>query len=151
MLSLSRVQQAMLQGVGVVVQISVWEGHRCYLRFASDFRTFEFRVLPFSTMLAPQMFTRCMDTVLVPLRPEGGRCILVCACSKVQCCNNMMQLLQHLGHLCLHLDSRKSTLQHSQSTELPSICLDAKAGSLSFWEDRLHLGLACPSSFWGPG
>ncbi len=72
MLTVPRVRQAILQGNWFAVidledayfQIPIWEGHRHYLRFAFNGRTFEFCVLPFGN----KPFTRCMDAVLGPLR-----------------------------------------------------------------------------------
>lgn len=110
--------------------------------FAFDSRTFEFCVLPFSISLAPHMFTRCMDTALGPLRREGI-CILndlddcqVCAHLEELCSDNVTWLLQHLEHLGLHLNGRKSRLRPSQVTEFPRHvfggvirCLPGRLGS----------------------
>ena len=54
-------------------QIPIWEGHRRFLRFAFDCKTFEFCVLAFGISLAPCTFTRCMDAVWGPLQWQGLR------------------------------------------------------------------------------
>ncbi len=131
----------------------IWEGHRRYLRFAFNGRTFEFCVLPFGISLAPHTFTTCMDTVLGPLRQEGLRILnylddwLVCARSEEQCRNDVIRLLQHLEHLGLRLNRRKSRLRPSQSTELLGMYLDARAGTLSLTAGRQAALRVCLSKF----
>ena len=63
-----------------------------------------------------------MDTVLAPLRGDG-LCILnylddwlVCARSEELCRSSVARLLQHMEHLGLRLNRKKSKLQPSQST-----------------------------------
>ncbi|XP_053190141.1 uncharacterized protein LOC128373962 [Scomber japonicus] len=161
MLTVPRVRQAILQGVWIATidledayfQIPIWEGHRRYLRFAFNGRTFEFCVLPFGISLAPRTFTRCMDAVLGPLRWEGIRILnylddwLVCAHSEGQCRRDVTRLLQHLEYLGLHLNRKKSRLQPSQFTEFLGMCLDARAGALSLTPVRQATLRTCLSQF----
>ncbi|MGH0135648.1 UNVERIFIED_CONTAM: hypothetical protein FKN15_044667 [Acipenser sinensis] len=42
--------------------------HRRYLRFAFQGTAYEFCVLPFGISLAPRVFSKCMDTILAPLK-----------------------------------------------------------------------------------
>ena len=161
MLTVPRVRQSILQGDWVATidledayfQIPIWEGHRRYLRFAFNGRTFEFCVLPFGISLAPRTFTRCMDAVLAPLRREGIRILnylddwLVCARSEGQCSSSVARLLQHIEHLGLRLNRKKSKLQPSQSTEFLGMCLDARAGTMSLTPVRQVALRACLSQF----
>ncbi len=69
-------------------QISIWEGHRRFLRSAFSGRVFQFYLLTIGLSLAPRTFTRCMDAALAPLRHQGVRILnylddwLVCAQSE---------------------------------------------------------------------
>lgn len=116
-------------------QIPIWEGHRRYLQFAFNGRTFEFCFLPFGISLAPRTFRRCMDAVLGPLRREGIRIQnylddwLVCARSEVQCSRAVTWLRQHLEYLDLRLNKKKSRLHPTQSTKFLGMWLDTRAGT----------------------
>ena len=123
-------------------QILIWEGHRRFLRFAFDSKTFKFFVLPFGISLAPRTFTRCMDTVLGPLKREGLRVVnyldnwLICAQTEQQCHRHVQMLLSHIQGLGLYINDKKWSLQPAQTTQFLGMQLDARMGLMRLTQDR---------------
>ncbi len=57
--------------------VSILPRHRPFLRFASEGRAWQYRVLPFGLSLSPRVFTKVVEGALAPLREVGIR-ILNC-------------------------------------------------------------------------
>ena len=123
-------------------QVPIWEGHRRFLRFAFDSKTFEFCVLPFGISLAPRTFTRCMDTVLGLLRRQGLRVMnylddwLICAQTEQQCRHHVQMLLSHIKDLGLCINDKKCSVQPAHTTQFLGMWLDARTGLVRLTEDR---------------
>lgn len=123
-------------------QVPIWNRHWRFLRFVFDCREYEFQVLPFGISLAPRTFTRCMEAALAPLRQKGIRILnylddwLLCADTEARCREHLLILLDHIQHLGLRLNLKKSRLEPSQKTQFLGLVVDSQAGLLSLSEGR---------------
>ncbi len=94
--------------------------HRPCLRFTFKGVAYQYTVLPFGLSLAPQTFTKCMDTALPPLRKMGIRILdylddwLVLAQTEVELLSHRSLFLSHLDCLGLKVNLAKSALSPSQ-------------------------------------
>ena len=101
----------------------------------------KFCVLPFGISLAPRTFTRCMDTVLGPLRRQGLRVInylddwLICAQTEQQF-RRHVQMLSHIQDVGLCINDKKCSLQPAQTTQFLGMWLDARTGLVRLTRDR---------------
>ncbi len=103
--------------------ISILPQHRKFLRFAFRGKAYQYRVLPFGLALSPCTFTKCVDTVLAPLRIQGI-CILnymddwlILAQSEQLAVWHRDVVLAHMKELGLRLNAKKSVpVQYSSSS-----------------------------------
>ena len=103
------------------LQVPVHHDSRRYLRFVVDGKTFQFRVLCFGLMTAPQVFTRIMAPVSAILHRHGVRMLrylddwLILASSKIACIQLRDRLLSVCTELGIQVNLTKLSLVPSQS------------------------------------
>ncbi len=123
-----------------------YSDQRKFLRFALEGKAYQYRVLPFRLALAPQTFTKWMDSVLAPLRLQGVRVPnylddwLVLAQSQTQARSHWDLVLNHLSSLGLRTNLQKSVLIPCQRRTFLGIDLDSRAM-------RARLSPPCIQSF----
>ena len=103
------------------LQVPVHHDSRRFLRFVVDGKPFQFRVLCFGLMTAPQVFTRIMAPVSAILHRHGVRMLhylddwLILASSKIACLQSRDRLLSVCTELGIQVNLTKSSLVPSQS------------------------------------
>ncbi|KAK5899182.1 hypothetical protein CesoFtcFv8_008685 [Champsocephalus esox] len=97
--------------------IPVYYLHRKYLWFAF----YEYRVLPFGMSLSPQVFIRCMEAAIAPLRQQGIRLAsylddwLLLAQSEQEAIRQTNVIVKHLLDLGFVINTEKSMLSPAQT------------------------------------
>ena len=103
------------------LQVPVHHDSRRFLRFVLDGKPFQFRVLCFGLMTAPQVFTRVMAPVSAILHRHGVRMLrclddwLILASSEIACLQSRDRLLAVCTELGIQVNLTKSSLVPSQS------------------------------------
>ncbi len=96
--------------------VSILPRHRPFLRFTSEGRAYQYKVLPFGLALSPCVFTNVVGGALVPMREQGVRILnylddwLILAQSREQLCEHRDLVLSHLSQLGLQVNWEKSKL-----------------------------------------
>ena len=105
----------------VYLQVPVHHDSRRFLLFVVDGKPFQFRVLCFGLMTAPQVFTRIMAPVSAILHRHGVRMLrylddwLILGSSKIACLQSRDRLLSVCTELGIQVNLTKSSLVPSQS------------------------------------
>ena len=103
------------------LQVPVHHDSRRYLRFVVEGRTYQFRVLCFGLMTAPQVFTRIMAPFSAILHKYGVRMLrylddwLILASSELACLQSRDRLLTVCTELGIQVNLTKSSLVPTQS------------------------------------
>ncbi|KAI3374587.1 hypothetical protein L3Q82_021162 [Scortum barcoo] len=110
--------------------------HRRFLRFSFQGIQYQYNRLPFRYSLAPRTFSRCVETVLEPLRRTGMRVLfylddlLLLARSKEEAAVQTMTLVVHLSNLGFAINWKSSPLPSQQviylGVELDSVSMRAQ-------------------------
>ena len=104
------------------LQVPVHQEHRRYLRFMVDNQAFQFRVLPFGSSTAPQVFTRIMAPISRHMHSLGFRLLrylddwLLLGLSRQDILWAKDTILTLCGRLGIHLNYDKSSLIPTQTT-----------------------------------
>ena len=103
------------------LQVPVHHDSRRFLRFVVAGKTYQFRVLCFGLMTAPQVFTRIMAPVSAILHRLGVRMLrylddwLILASTEIVCIQSRDRLLAVCKELCIQVNFKKSSLVPTQS------------------------------------
>ena len=103
------------------LQVPVHHDSRRYLRFVVAGKSFQFRVLCFGLMTAPQVFTRIMALVSAILHRYGVRMLrylddwLILASTEIACIHSKDRLLSICTELGIQVNLTKSSLVPTQS------------------------------------
>ena len=125
------------------LSVSVWEGHRRYLRFMWQETTYEFQSLPFGLCSAPRVFTKLLKPVLARLRHQGVRIImylddmLIMSQSKDELERQLSQTTALPEGLGFVINKKKSLLLPTQSIQFLGFVVDSKEMSVRLTEEKV--------------
>ncbi len=121
------------------------------LRFASEGRAWQYRVLPFGLSLSARVFTKIAEGALAPLREVGIRILTVSSMARTreQLCDHRDLVLRHLSQWGLRVNWEKSKLSPAQRISFLGVELDSVSMSARLTEERAQSVLNCLSSFGG--
>jgi len=125
------------------LSVTVWEGHRKYLRFMWQDTMFEFQSLPFGLCSAPRVFTKLLKPVLAQLRHQGARVImylddmLLMAQSKDELEEQLEQIQILLEGLGFVINRKKSRLHPTQSIQFLGFLVNSEEMSVKLTEERV--------------
>jgi len=125
------------------LSVTVWEGHRKYLRFMWQDTMFEFQSLPFGLCSAPRVFTKLLKPVLAQLRHQGARVImylddmLLMAQSKDELEEQLEQIQILLEGLGFVINRKKSHLHPTQSIQFLGFLVNSEEMSVKLTEERV--------------
>ncbi len=135
--------------------VSILPRHRPLLRFESEGRAYQYKVLPFGLALSPCVFTNVVGGALVPMREQGVRILnylddwLILAQSREQLCEHRDLVLSHLNQLGLQVNWEKSKLAPVQRISFLGMELDSVEQSARLTEERAQSVLNCLNTFRG--
>ena len=124
------------------LSVTIWEGHRKYLRFPWKDTIYEFQCLPFGLSSAPRVFTKLLKPVLARLRQQGIRLImylddmLVMAQYKEELEGHLSQITSLLEDLGFVVNREKSQLIPTQIIQYLGFRVDSKEMKVRLSEEK---------------
>ncbi len=133
--------------------IEIYPAHRKFLRFAHRGIAYEYRVLPFGLLLAPRVFSKCVEAALSPLKSRGIRIFsyindyLICSHSLEQALRDAETVTSHLSGLGFRINWTKSRVLPVQCISYLGLYIDSLRYRATLSEERLQSFNQCLARF----
>ncbi|XP_041852953.1 uncharacterized protein LOC121647506 [Melanotaenia boesemani] len=131
----------------------IYPAHRKFLRFAYQGAAYEFQTIPFGLLLAPRVFSKCVEAALFPLRNNGIRIFsymddyLICSHSREQVIKVFVTVLNHLKDLGFRINEAKSRLEPAQCTEYLGLSINSLSYRVRLSDARVTAFSQCLALF----